>query len=166
MPKVKVAAFSISLDGFAAGPRQDLQNPLGVRGTELHQWFFPTDTFKKMQGQNGGSTGIDNDMAAQSFDNVGAWILGRNMFGPIRRSLARRFLERLVGRRASVSHASFCADAPRPRSACDGGRHNFLLHHRWDRIRVKEGKRGGPGKRCTNRRRSLDHSPVSRRWSD
>jgi dihydrofolate reductase len=84
MPKVKVAAFSISLDGFAAGPRQDLQNPLGVRGTELHQWFFPTDTFKKMHGQNGGSTGIDNDMAAQSFDNLGAWILGRNMFGPVR----------------------------------------------------------------------------------
>ena len=84
MAKVKVAAFSISLDGFAAGPRQDLHNPLGVRGTELHQWFFPTESFKKMQGQNGGSTGIDNDMAAQSFDNVGAWILGRNMFGPIR----------------------------------------------------------------------------------
>jgi dihydrofolate reductase len=84
MAKVKVAAFSISLDGFAAGPRQDLQNPLGVRGTELHQWFFPTDTFKKMQGQSGGSTGIDNDMAAQSFDNLGAWILGRNMFGPVR----------------------------------------------------------------------------------
>ena len=84
MPKVKVAAFSISLDGFAAGPSQDLHNPLGVRGTELHQWFFPTDTFKKMQGQNGGSAGIDNDMAAQSFDNLGAWILGRNMFGPVR----------------------------------------------------------------------------------
>ena len=84
MPKVKVAAFSISLDGFAAGPRQDLQNPLGVRGTELHQWFFPTDTFKKMQGQSGGSTGVDNDVAARSFDNLGAWILGRNMFGPVR----------------------------------------------------------------------------------
>jgi len=84
MAKVKVAAFSISLDGFAAGPSQDLQNPLGVRGTELHQWFFHTDAFKKMQGQNGGSTGIDNDMAAQSFDNLGAWILGRNMFGPVR----------------------------------------------------------------------------------
>ena len=84
MPKVKVAAFSISLDGFAAGPSQDLHNPLGVRGTELHQWFFPTESFKKMHGQNGGSTGIDNDMAAQSFDNVGAWILGRNMFGPVR----------------------------------------------------------------------------------
>lgn len=84
MSKVKVAAFSISVDGFGAGPRQDLQNPLGVRGTELHGWFFPTDIFRKMQGQSGGTMGIDNDMAARSFENVGAWILGRNMFGPVR----------------------------------------------------------------------------------
>jgi dihydrofolate reductase len=88
MSKVKVASFSISLDGFGAGPRQDLQNPLGVRGMELHAWFFPTDTFKKMTGhpgeKTGGTTGVDNQMAAQSFENVGAWILGRNMFGPVR----------------------------------------------------------------------------------
>jgi dihydrofolate reductase len=84
MGRVRVAAFSISIDGFGAGPKQDLQNPLGLRGTELHKWFFPTDTFKKMQGQGAGSTGINNDFAQQSFKNVGAWILGRNMFGPIR----------------------------------------------------------------------------------
>jgi dihydrofolate reductase len=84
MSKVRVAAFSISIDGFGAGPRQDLQNPLGVRGTELHGWFFHTEVFKKMHGQGGGTTGIDNGMAAQSFENVGAWILGRNMFGPVR----------------------------------------------------------------------------------
>lgn len=84
MSKVIVAAFSISLDGFGAGPRQDLENPLGVRGTELHRWFRPTDVFKKMTGQGGGTTGIDNDFAARSFENVGAWILGRNMFGPVR----------------------------------------------------------------------------------
>ena len=84
MSKVRVAAFSISIDGFGAGPRQDLQNPLGVRGTELHGWFFPTDVFKKMHGGSGGTTGVDNDVAAQSFENVGAWILGRNMFGPVR----------------------------------------------------------------------------------
>jgi len=86
MSRVRVGAFSISIDGYGAGPRQDLQNPLGVRGTELHRWFFPTDIFKKMQGQNGGSTGVDNAMAARSFENVGAWILGRNMFGPVRGS--------------------------------------------------------------------------------
>ena len=84
MGKVKVAAFSISLDGFGAGPRQDRQNPLGVRGLELHAWFFPTRVFKTMQGLAGGTTGVDNEMAAQSFENVGAWILGRNMFGPVR----------------------------------------------------------------------------------
>jgi dihydrofolate reductase len=84
MSKVKVAVFSISLDGFGAGPRQDKDNPLGVRGLELHGWFFDTEVFKKMQGQSGGSRGVDNDFALQSFENVGAWILGRNMFGPVR----------------------------------------------------------------------------------
>lgn len=84
MSNVKVAAFSVSIDGFGAGPRQDLQNPLGVRGLELHSWFFPTDVFQKIHGQGGGTRGTDNDFAAQSFDNVGAWILGRNMFGPVR----------------------------------------------------------------------------------
>jgi len=84
MSKVRVAAFSISIDGFGAGPRQDLQNPLGVRGTELHGWFFHTEIFKKIQGESGGTADIDNNMAAQSFENVGAWIMGRNMFGPVR----------------------------------------------------------------------------------
>ena len=84
MSKVRVAAFSISLDGFGAGPRQDLNNPLGVRGFELHAWFQNTEVFKKMHDQSGGTQGIDNDFALQSFENVGAWILGRNMFGPVR----------------------------------------------------------------------------------
>jgi dihydrofolate reductase len=84
MSKVRVAAFSLSIDGFGAGPRQDLQNPLGVRGFELHAWFQHTEEFKKMQGQSGGSQGVDNKFARQSFEGVGAWILGRNMFGPVR----------------------------------------------------------------------------------
>jgi dihydrofolate reductase len=84
MSKVRIAAFSVSIDGYGAGPRQDLQNPLGVRGTELHNWFFHTDIFKKMHGEGDGAKSIDNDMAAKSFENVGAWILGRNMFGPVR----------------------------------------------------------------------------------
>lgn len=82
--KTKVAAFSISLDGFGAGPRQDMNNPLGIRGPEMFSWFFQTEVFKKMYGQEGGSRGTDNDMARHSFENVGAWILGRNMFGPMR----------------------------------------------------------------------------------
>lgn len=84
MGKVRVAAFSISLDGFGAGPRQDISNPLGVRGFELHGWFQNTEAFKKIHGQSGGTPGIDNDFALQSFENIGAWILGRNMFGPVR----------------------------------------------------------------------------------
>jgi dihydrofolate reductase len=84
MSKARVAAFSISIDGFGAGTWQGLQNPLGVRGTELHSWLFHTDIFKKMHGQADGSRGVDNDFAARSFENVGAWILGRNMFGPVR----------------------------------------------------------------------------------
>src|SRR5215470_10399116 len=84
MSRVRVAAFSVSLDGFGAGPRQDMNNPLGVRGLELHQWFFPTEAFKKMQGQSSGTRGVDNEIAERSFENIGAWILGRNMFGPVR----------------------------------------------------------------------------------
>jgi len=84
MSKVKVAAFSISTDGFGAGPSQDLSNPLGIRGLELHGWFQDTEVFKQMHGQPGGQRGIDNNLAAQSLENVGAWILGRNMFGPVR----------------------------------------------------------------------------------
>lgn len=84
MSKVRVAAFSISVDGFGAGPRQDLQNPLGVRGPELHGWFVGTEIFRQMHGQEGGTRGVDNDFGALSFENVGAWILGRNMFGPVR----------------------------------------------------------------------------------
>jgi dihydrofolate reductase len=84
MSKVQVSAFAVSMDGFSAGPNQDLENPLGVRGPELMGWFFPTETFRTMHGGEGGTTGIDNDFAKRSFNNVGAWILGRNMFGPIR----------------------------------------------------------------------------------
>lgn len=88
MAKIRVAAFSISLDGYGAGPRQDLQNPLGVRGTELHRWLFHTEVFKKMTGHpttaGDSERGVDNDFALKSFENLGAWILGRNMFGPVR----------------------------------------------------------------------------------
>ena len=84
MSKVKVAAFTISIDGFGAGPDQDLDNPLGIKGKELHTWMYPTKMFQSMIGATGGTEGVDNDFAIKSFDNIGAWILGRNMFGPIR----------------------------------------------------------------------------------
>ena len=84
MSKVKVAAFSVSLDGYGAGPNQTKGEPLGKRGEELHEWIFPTRMFKKLYGNGEGSEGVDNDFAEKSFENVGAWIMGRNMFGPIR----------------------------------------------------------------------------------
>jgi len=82
--KVRVHAFSISVDGFGAGRDQDLQHPLGVGGPELFDWFFPTRTWQRMNGGADGETGADDDAAATGFVNVGAWILGRNMFGPVR----------------------------------------------------------------------------------
>jgi len=107
----------VSLDGYAAGPSQSLENPLGIRGPELFQWFFPTRTFKQMQGQEGGSTGVDDEWARRGMENVGAWILGRNMFGPCARPLARRVMERVVGRRTSLSRAYVCADTPSKEAA-------------------------------------------------
>ena len=85
MSRLRVLSFSMSIDGFGAGTDQDLQNPLGVRGPELFDWFFHTRTFQRMHGDGDeGEAGVDDDFAAQSFDNIGAWILGRNMFGPVR----------------------------------------------------------------------------------
>ena len=83
MSKLRVYGFSVSIDGYAAGPDQDLQHPLGVDGQELFEWFFPTRTFRRMHGMDDGETGVDEDVAAKGFE-FGAWILGRNMFGPIR----------------------------------------------------------------------------------
>ncbi|TXJ06816.1 MAG: dihydrofolate reductase [Alicycliphilus sp.] len=85
MTRVRVQAFAISLDGYAAGPDQDIDHPLGVGGTELHQWLLPTRTLQRaLFGKDGGTAGVDDEFAARGFRNVGAWILGRNMFGPIR----------------------------------------------------------------------------------
>jgi dihydrofolate reductase len=84
MSKVRVQSFGVSIDGFAAGPSQSLEHPLGVRGPELMEWFFSTRRFQTMYGKGGGETGIDNDFAEQGFAGIGAWILGRNMFGPVR----------------------------------------------------------------------------------
>src|SRR5881396_3918721 len=96
MTKVVVRNFSVSIDGYGAGPSQDLTHPLGVGGPELFDWFFHTRTFNQMQGNAAGETGVDDDLSAQSMIGMGAWIMlrpmiqapipimGRNMFGPIR----------------------------------------------------------------------------------
>ncbi len=84
MTKVIVSGFSLSVDGFGAGPEQTLNDPLGKRGLELHEWFFGTKTFRAMVGKGGGSDGVDERYAARAMAGFGAFILGRNMFGPIR----------------------------------------------------------------------------------
>jgi len=82
--RLRVLSFAISIDGYGAGPDQDLQHPLGVGGPALMEWFFHTRLWRRMQGQEDGETGVDNGIAEQAFAGIGAWILGRNMFGPVR----------------------------------------------------------------------------------
>jgi dihydrofolate reductase len=84
MQRVRVESFSISVDGFGAGPGQDLEHPLGRNGEKLHTWAFSTRTFRRMFGQEGGATGVDDQYAVRGFEGIGSWILGRNMFGPVR----------------------------------------------------------------------------------
>ncbi len=84
MSKLRVQSFAISIDGFGAGPGQDLQNPLGIRGAELMDWVLHSRMWRRMHGYEGGEAGVDNEIAEQGFSGIGAWILGRNMFGPIR----------------------------------------------------------------------------------
>ena len=83
-PKLLVRCFAMSLDGYSAGPNQDLDNPLGVRGPELFEWYFQTRSWRSMHGLPDGETGVDNQIAEEGMSGLGAWILGRNMFGPIR----------------------------------------------------------------------------------
>ena len=84
MSKLCVRCFALSLDGFGAGPDQSVENPLGVGGLALHDWVFKTRPFQKIHGEGDGETGVDDDFAARGFDGIGSWILGRNMFGPVR----------------------------------------------------------------------------------
>ena len=84
MSKLRVNSFSVSLDGYGAGPSQSVEDPLGIGGEELHHWVVGTRTFRQLFGNQGGSTGVDDDFARRGFANVGSWILGRNMFGPVR----------------------------------------------------------------------------------
>jgi dihydrofolate reductase len=85
MSKLRVHSFSLSLEGYGAGPDQSIDNPLGVGGPALHGWAFPTQTFQRIVfRKDGGTTGTDDDFVARGFEGIGSWILGRNMFGPIR----------------------------------------------------------------------------------
>jgi dihydrofolate reductase len=84
VPRLKVCSFSISIDGYGAGPEQSIEDPVGRGGLALHEWAFATRTFQRKFGRDAGSLGIDDDFALRGFENIGAWIMGRNMFGPVR----------------------------------------------------------------------------------
>lgn len=159
MSKVKVAAFTVSLDGFGAGPRQDVQNPLGVRGEELHSWFVDTDVFKKMNDQGEGSHGIDNDFAAQSMDNIGAWILGRTCSGRCAVS-GKTSPGRAGGGIIRRITPGICSHASRARAAYHGRRHDLLLCHRWHRVGLNESESSGQRQRRSDWWRRCHDSPV------
>jgi dihydrofolate reductase len=122
MAKLRVQSFSVSLDGYGAGPNQDLANPLGAGGMAVHQWFFATRTFQKIHGSEGGTTGIDDDFAARGFTNIGAWILGRNMFGPVRGPWPDESWKGWWGENPPYHTPAFVlTNHPRPSIVMDGG---------------------------------------------
>ncbi len=122
MTTLRVHNFTISLDGYGAGPNQDLANPLGVGGRGLHQWLVATRTFKRMHGSDGGATGVDDDFAARWSGNVGAWIMGRNMFGPVRGSWPDNPWKGWWGENPPFHAPVFVlTNHPRPSITMDGG---------------------------------------------
>ncbi len=124
MPRLRVLCYSVSLDGFGAGTGQRLDQPLGFRGPEMFQWFFPTRTWRAMQGQEVGETGVDDAMAAKGFEGIGAWIMGRNMFGPVRGPWPDESAGRAGGRRAGPRRGRAERGTPTARR-CRAGRHRL-----------------------------------------
>ena len=131
MARVRVHNFSISLDGYGAGPRQSREEPLGVGGEALHDWYVATRTFQRMGGKPGGTTGIDDDFAARFGQGVGAWIMGRNMFGPIRGPWPDDAWRGWWEKKSALSRSGVCADASQPPAGRNGRRHSLPLRDRW-----------------------------------
>ena len=141
MSKLRVHCFSISLDGYSAGPKQDRDNPVGVGGLPVFGWQFATRTHHQMSGKEGGETGLDDDMVARGFENIGAWIMGRNMFGPIRGPWID---ESWKGwwRHPPVPHTGICANPSSPRLHHNAGRNDLPLRDR------RHTSRPGTSQRC------------------
>ena len=166
MGRLRVNSFAVSLDGYGAGPGQGLDNPLGRGGEELHRWFFPTRTFQRLYGKGEGTTGVDEDFAARGMAGLGAWILGRNMFGPVRGPWPGRKLARLVGRGAALSCAGVRAHPSRKAAAGNGGRHDLPLRHRRASRKRSIAPAGGRRTRHPRRRRRRDDPAISRSRAD
>jgi dihydrofolate reductase len=137
MPKLRVHCFTISLDGYGAGPHQGLDNPIGIGGVALHEWAFATRTFRQMCRTDGGTSGIDNDFAERGFTNIGAWIMGRNMFGPIRGPWPDDTWKGWWGDSLPYHTPVFVlTNQPRTSITMSGG-------HRWHPCRIKPSCRSG-----------------------
>jgi dihydrofolate reductase len=122
MPKVRVANFSVSLDGYGAGPAQDVDHPLGVGGERLHDWALGTRTFREMFGEEGGGQGVDDGFAAAGHTRIGATIMGRNMFGPVRGQWEDENWTGWWGENPPYHHDVFVLTRyPRPSFAMEGG---------------------------------------------
>ena len=161
MTKLRVNCFSVSIDGYGAGPGQDLDHPMGVGGMQLHEWVFPTRTFQAMFGKDGGTTGIDDDFAARGMEGIGAWILGRNMFGPIRGPWTDDAVEGLVGRQPALSHAGIRAHPSRPAADRDGRRHDFPFCDGRHSRRAARAKEAAGARDVRRRRWSRDDPAIS-----
>ena len=162
MSRLRVNSFSVSLDGYGAGPRQSLQEPLGVGGETLHHWVFGTRTFRQMFGNEGGSTGVDDEFARRGFANVGAWILGRNMFGPVRGAMARRELARAGGAtiRRITATVFVLTHHARKAFAMEGGTTFHFVTGGIEEA-LERARKSADGKDVRRRRRRRDDSAVS-----
>ena len=165
MTKVRVAGFSISLDGFGAGPEQSLENPLGKRGRELHTWLFGTRMFQTMIGKDGGSDGVDQAYAHRSMDGFGAFILGRNMFGPIRGAWPDKSWKGWWSDNPPY-HAPTFVLTHHPRSHRDGRWYYLHLRDRRYRSGVGSGETSREGSRREDRRWRRDGASMSLRRAD
>ena len=150
MPKLRVHAMAMSLDGYVAGPDQNLEHPLGVGGPRLHEWVFETRTGREMMGEPGGSTGVDDAAVAAGFAGIGATVMGRNMFGPVRGSWGSGpwgdDWHGWWGDDPPYHHPVFVLTHHRAPADRDAGRHHVPLRHRRHRVGVGPGVRGG--RRC------------------
>ena len=167
MPKLRVHAFSISLDGYGAGPDQGLEHPLGVGGEALHRWFVPTRTFQQTVRQGGRHDRRRRRFrGARASTNIGAWILGRNMFGPVRGPWPDESWRGWWGEEPPYHVPGLRPDPSRAAAARDGRRHDLPLRHR--RHRGGAGARAGGGRRQRRprRRRRRDDPAISRRPAD
>ena len=160
MSRLRFYSIAISLDGFMPGIDQDIDHPLGVGGARLHDWIVATRSFREMTGQRGSSDGVDDDVVRQGFDGIGATIMGRKVFGPVRGPWADDDWKGWWGETPPFHHPRVRAHARAPFARRDGRWHDVPLRDRWHRISARSGPSRGGRPRCPTGGRSGDSSSV------